>query len=185
MLKYALAAVAVLACTPAFAHSGHMAAPAEMQMVAGKVVTVGDLEIAGAFSRATLPNAPVGGGYLTITNKGDADDRLIAVSTPVAGTSQIHEMKMEGDVMRMKELPDGLVIPAGETVKLEPGGYHLMFMELKAPLVEGQSFVVTLTFEQAGTVEVEVEVGSPAAKMPDMEHPMHSEIVTLSREDFA
>ncbi len=196
MLKHTLATLLALVSTSAFAHSEH-AQPAEdcahggamttaeMQMVAGHVVTAGDLEISGAFSRATLPNAPVGGGYLTITNKGAADDRLVSVSSPAAGLSQIHEMKMEGDVMKMNELPDGLVIPAGGTVKLEPGGYHLMFMQLTAPLVEGQSFPVTLTFEKAGAVEVQVEVGSPAAREPAMDHSMHSEIVTLHLEDFA
>jgi copper(I)-binding protein len=184
MLKTLLAAAAVLVATAAFAHSGHDATPAAMR-AADATVTVGDLEITGAFSRATLPNAPVAGGYLTITNHGAADDRLIAVATPVAGTSQIHEMKMEGDVMKMNELPDGLVIPAGETVALEPGGYHLMFMDLNAPLVEGQSVPVTLTFERAGTVELQLEVGSPAAKGPAMDHSMHSEIATPGVEDFA
>ena len=184
MLKSLLAAAAVLVSTSAFAHSpGHMADPAEMQLHAGPAVTVGDLEITGAFSRATLPNAPVGGGYLSITNHGSADDRLIGVATPAAGTAAVHEMKMDGDVMRMNEVPDGLVIPAGETVALEPGGLHLMFMDLHAPLVEGQSFPVTLTFEKAGPIEVQLEVGSPAAKGPEMDHSMHSEIVTPSLED--
>ena len=142
-------------------------------------VGVGDLLITGAFSRATLPNAPVAGAYLTITNAGATDDRLVSVSTPVAGTAQIHQMKMDGDVMKMNALPEGLVIPAGGSVSLEPGGYHLMFMDLKAPLVEGQSITVTLTFEKAGTVEVQVPVGSPAAKGPEMDHSMHSELVTV------
>jgi copper(I)-binding protein len=186
MLKSLLAAAAVLVSTSAFAHSpGHMAAPAEMQLHAGPAVTVGDLEIAGAFSRATLPNAPVGGGYLTITNHGTTDDRLVGVATPVAGMAEVHEMKMDGDVMRMNKVPDGVLIPAGGTVALEPGGLHLMFMDLTAPLVEGQSVPVTLTFEKAGPVEVQVEVGSPAAKGPDMDHSMHSETTTPSLEDHA
>lgn len=151
----------------------------------GAPVTVGDLEISGAFTRATLPNAPVGGGYLTITNKGAADDCLVSVSTPAAGTSQIHEMKMDGDVMKMNELPDGLVIPAGQSVSLAPGGYHLMFMDLTGPLVEGQSITVTLTFEKAGAVEVQLPVGSPAARGPAMDHSMHSEIVTVRLGDVA
>ena len=154
-----------------------------MDAPAGAPVTVGDLEISGAFTRATLPNAPVGGGYFTITNKGAADDRLVSVSTPAAGTSQIHQMKMDGDVMKMNALPDGLVIPAGQSVSLEPGGYHLMFMDLTRPLVEGQSITVTLTFEKAGAVEVQVPIGSPAAKGPD--HSMHSEIVTVRLGDLA
>jgi len=148
-------------------------------------VTLGDLEISGAFTRATLPNAPVAGGYLTITNKGGADDRLVSVSTPAAGTSQIHEMKMDGDVMKMNELPDGLVLPAGASVSLAPGGYHLMFMDLTGPLVEGQSITVTLSFEKAGTIEVQVPVGSPAAKGPAMDHAMHSEIVSVGLGELA
>jgi hypothetical protein len=156
-----------------------------MDAPAGAAVTVGDLSITGAFTRATLPNAPVGGAYLTITNSGAADDRLVSVTTPAAGVSQIHEMKMDGDVMKMNELPDGLVIPAGETVKLEPGGYHLMLMQLTGPLVEGQSITVTLTFEKAGAVEVQVPIGSPAAKGPAMDHSMHSEATTLDIGDLA
>jgi hypothetical protein len=153
-----------------------------MDAPAGAPVTAGDLTIAGAFTRATLPNAPVGGAYLNITNNGAADDRLVSVSTPAAGVAQIHEMKMDGDVMKMNELPDGLVIPAGQTVKLEPGGYHLMLMNLTGPLVEGQSIAVTLTFEKAGPVELQVPIGSPAAKGPEMKH---SEATTLNLGDVA
>ncbi len=191
MFKHVLATLLVLVSTPAFAHEapaahpetgcahGGAITPAEMQMTAGQAVTLGDLEITGAFTRATLPNAPVAGGYLTISNKGAADDRLVSVSTPAAGMAQIHEMKMEGDVMKMNELPEGLVIPAGGSVALAPGGYHLMFMDLTGPLVEGESIIVTLTFEKAGTVEVQIPVGSPAAKGPAMDHSMHSELVTV------
>lgn len=130
-----------------------------------EAVTLGDLTIAGAFARATLPNAPVAGGFLTVTNNGTADDTLVSASAPIAGMTQVHEMAMDGDVMRMRELPDGLPIPAGETVTLEPGGYHLMFMDLTGPLTEGETVPVTLTFAQAGTVEVMLPVGPAIAKM--------------------
>lgn len=129
-------------------------------------VTLGSLSIAGGFSRATLPNAPVGGGFLTITNSGSADDRLVSATSPVAGEVQIHEMKMEGDVMKMAELPDGLPIPAGQTVTLQPGGFHLMFMQLKQALVEGTKLPVTLTFEKAGSIEVELDIEGIAATAP-------------------
>jgi copper(I)-binding protein len=129
-------------------------------------ITAGDLEISGAFTRATLPNAPVGAGYLTITNKGAADDRLVSATSTVAGTTQIHEMKMEGDVMKMNELRDGVVIPAGGSVTLEPGGLHIMFMQLKQPFAEGSTIPVTLTFEKAGSVEVELAVGAINADEP-------------------
>ena len=142
-------------------------APADMPMAAD--VTLGDLTISGAFARATLPNAPVGGGYVTITNAGSEDDTLIAASSPVAGEVQLHEMSMQGDVMKMAELPDGIPVPAGETVTLKPGGLHLMFMQLKEPMVEGSNVPVTLTFAKAGTVTVNLAIAGSAATMPAME----------------
>ncbi len=127
--------------------------------LAGEAYTLGDLSISMPTARATLPNAPVGGGFVTITNSGAADDRLVAASSSVAGHVEIHEMAMVNDIMKMRELEDGLAIPAGETVVLMPGGYHLMFMELKQPLVEGEDFAVTLVFENAGEIEVTMAVG--------------------------
>tara|TARA_R100000935_G_scaffold61_1_gene223 strand:- start:394 stop:918 length:525 start_codon:yes stop_codon:yes gene_type:complete len=127
--------------------------------------TLGDLTIAGTFTRATLPNAPVAGGFLTVTNAGAVDDTLIGASSSIAGDTQIHEMAMQGDVMKMRELPAGLPIPAGETVTLQPGGFHLMFMDLNQPLVEGEAVTVTLTFETAGEIDVVLPVGATAAKM--------------------
>lgn len=127
-------------------------------------VTLGDLVLQGAFARATLPNAPVAGGFLSIVNNGSADDRLIAVTSPISAMSQIHEMVMEGDVMQMRELADGLPLPAGQEVVLEPGGYHLMFMDLTGPLVEGEKLPVTLTFEKAGSVEIILDILGPGAK---------------------
>lgn len=115
---------------------------------------LGDLEISTPFARATMPNAPVAGGFMTITNNGDTDDRLVAVASDAAQRMEIHEMAMENDVMKMRELEDGLAIPAGETVMLQPGGYHVMFMDLAGPLVAGESVPVTLTFETSGDVEV-------------------------------
>lgn len=160
-----LTSLALLAfiASPALAHDASHEMPAMAAETTGAAVTIGDLEITGGFSRATLPNAPVGAGYLTITNKGTSDDRLVSASSAVAGMTQIHEMKMEGDVMKMAELPDGLVIPAGGSVALAPGGFHIMFMDLKQQLAEGSTVVVTLTFETAGTVDVELAVGAPNA----------------------
>jgi copper(I)-binding protein len=133
-------------------------------------VVLGDLEISGAFTRATLPNAPVGAGYLVVTNHGGSDDRLVSAMSPVAGMTQIHEMKMEGDVMKMAELPDGLVIPASGSVTLAPGGFHIMFMELKQALVEGQTIPLTLTFEKAGSIDVQLAVGAINADAPATDH---------------
>lgn len=121
-------------------------------------VTKGDLVVAGAWSRATPAGAPVGGGYLTITNRGTSAERLVSFSTDLAGQPEIHEMKEEGGVMKMRSLAAGLAIPPGATVKLAPGGYHLMLLKLKQPLVAGQRFKATLVFEKAGPVEVEFEI---------------------------
>ena len=121
-------------------------------------ITVGDLELTGAFTRATLPNAPVGGGYVTITNKGDEADRLVSAQSSFSPDVQIHEMAVVNDVMQMQQLPEGLEIPAGETVTLAPGGLHMMFMNISAPFVEGETVPVTLVFEKAGEVEIELAV---------------------------
>lgn len=119
---------------------------------------LGDLTLAAPYARATLPNAPVAGGFLTITHHGDRDDRLVAASSAIAGRVEIHEMVMNGDIMTMSKLADGLPLPAGETVLLQPGGYHLMFMQLTGPLVEGETVPVTLTFETAGEITVPLSV---------------------------
>ena len=157
LLRAALAA-AILVASPAFAHNG--------------IIHHGDLNISLPFTRATLPNAPVGGGFLTIENTGTEADRLVSVTSTVAGATQIHEMAMQGDVMKMRELTDGLEIPAGETVVLAPGGFHIMFMGLKQAFVEGETVAVTLTFEKAGAVEVRLPVQAPAADAPGGMH-MH------------
>ncbi len=127
---------------------------------------VGALRITAPFSRATLPNAPVAGGFLTITNTGTTDDRLIAAASEAAGRIEVHEMEMKGDVMRMRELKGGLPIPAGATVSLDPGGYHIMFMDLAHPFARGTSVPVTLTFEKAGSVDVALPIGAPNARGP-------------------
>ncbi|WP_405401754.1 copper chaperone PCu(A)C [Paracoccus sp. Ld10] len=118
----------------------------------------GDMTVTAPYSRATLPNAPVAGGFLTITNDGATDDRLVAASTDIAGRTEIHQMTMDGDVMTMGALEDGLPIAAGQAVTLEPGGYHLMFMQLDGPLVEGDTVEVTLTFETAGDLTVPLSI---------------------------
>ena len=148
-------------------------------------IKLGDLVIGHPWSRQSPMAADVAAGYLTIDNTGAAADRLVKVNAAITPKVQLHDMKMDGDVMKMNELPDGLVIPAGESVSLAPGGYHLMFMDLTGPFVEGQSITVTLTFEKAGAVEVQLPVGSPAAKGPAMDHSMHSEIVTVRLGDVA
>lgn len=125
------------------------------------------ISIEKPFSRATPGGAKVAAGYMTITNKGTAADRLVSASSPAAGTVEIHEMKMQGGIMKMRELAGGLPIEAGNTAALAPGGNHLMLVELKAPLKQGDKVPVTLNFEKAGKVEITLDVlaigGQPPA----------------------
>ena len=119
---------------------------------------LGSLEISQPWTRATPATAQTGGGFLTITNKGTTPDRLIAARSPASNKVEVHEMKMDGNVMTMRELEKGLEIPAGATVTLKPGGYHIMFMGLKAPLAKDAKVPVTLVFEKAGSIDVELKV---------------------------
>ncbi|WP_420408620.1 copper chaperone PCu(A)C [Hoeflea sp.] len=119
---------------------------------------IGALEIGHPYARATPPNAPVSGGYMTIRNTSDAADRLIAGEAGFADRVEIHEMSMENDVMKMRELADGLEIPAGGEVELKPGGYHIMFIGLDGQMAEGETRTVTLTFENAGSIDVDFSV---------------------------
>ncbi|CDN48080.1 copper chaperone PCu(A)C [Neorhizobium galegae] len=119
---------------------------------------LGDLEVTGAFTKAMLPGQPVGGGYFTIKNNGKSDDMLVSVSSPVAGTVEMHEMAMQGEVMKMRKLDTGIAIPAGKTVELTPGGLHLMFLKVKEPFKQGGKVPVTLSFEKAGKVDITLPV---------------------------
>jgi copper(I)-binding protein len=103
---------------------------------------------------------------MTITNKGTTPDRLTCASVAVGTQCQVHTMTMEGGVMRMRPLPDGLEIKPGETIELKPSGYHLMFMGLKQPLVQGKSVTATLKFQNAGSLDVEYAIQSIGANSP-------------------
>ena len=127
---------------------------------------VGSIEIDQSWTRATPSTARTGGGFLTITNKGTTPDRLIAARSTASDKVEIHEMKMDGNIMRMRELEKGLEIPPGATVVLKPGSYHIMFMELRSPLVKGEKVPVTLVFEKAGSVDVVLEVRELGASQP-------------------
>ncbi|MBX4861011.1 DUF1775 domain-containing protein [Rhizobium sophorae] len=131
---------------------------------AGDTVKSGDLEISGGFAKAMLPGQPVGGGFFTVKNNGQTDDRLLSVSSPAAGEVQIHEMVTKDNVMRMRQLKDGIAIAAGQTVKLEPGNLHLMFQKVKTPFKQGDTVPVTLTFEKAGKVDLVLQVLSARGK---------------------
>lgn len=129
-------------------------------------VKAGDLVITQAWSRATPGGARIAGGYLTIENKGSAPDRLIGAAVDVAGKVEIHEMSMKDGVMIMRHLDKGLAIEPGKTVKLAPGGYHLMLMELKSPLKQGDKVPAMLEFEKAGKVKVSFDVQGIGAQTP-------------------
>ena len=140
------------------------------QAASAHEVKQGDLTIGHPWSRATLPGAKVAAGYLTVKNAGSTPDRLISVSADIAGKGEIHEMTVKDGVMNMRPLADGLEIPAGGEVKLEPGSYHLMFKDLKAPAVEGVKFPGTLTFEKAGTVKIEFAVNKAGGEADHSAH---------------
>ena len=129
-------------------------------------VKAGDLVISQGWSRATPGGAKVAGGYLTITNKGSVTDRLLSGSADVSGKIEVHEMATANGVMTMRPLNDGLAIEPGQTVQLAPGGYHLMMMDLKAPLKQGDKVPVTLQFAKAGAVKLTLDVQPVGAKAP-------------------
>lgn len=115
---------------------------------------LGALTISSPWSRATAPNAPVAAAYLQIINRGVEADRLISADFDGAGDVEIHESSEENGIARMRRLEPGLVVPAGATIELKPGGYHLMLMKLARGLSEGQTRKASLVFEKAGRVEI-------------------------------
>lgn len=133
----------------------------------------GDITVSGGFSRATLPNAPVGAGYLSITNAGGSADRLISASSEIAPAVELHTMTTEGGMMKMEQLKDGIVLPPGETVTLAPGGLHIMFIGPNQPFVEGECVALTLKFEQAGDLPVMLKIGPVGASGAPDEHGGH------------
>jgi hypothetical protein len=127
---------------------------------------LGAIEIGQPWARATPPTAESGGGFLVITNTGTTPDRLIAVKSPAADKVEIHEMKMDGNIMRMREVEKGIEIPPGATVELKPGGFHVMFMGLKAPFAKDAKVPLTLVFEKAGSIDVDLMVQAMGAQAP-------------------
>lgn len=121
------------------------------------------LEISDSWATPTPGGVGVSAGYLTIVNPSDTEDRLIGASSPRAERVEVHEMSMDGAVMRMRAVEDGLAIPAGATVALSPGGRHLMFYGVRPPLAEGERIPATLRFARAGDVAVEFSVRRAAS----------------------
>ena len=127
------------------------------------ILKVGDLVVAAPWTRATPGGAKVAGGYLKVTNNGKSPDRLVKATASIADRMEIHEMSMVDGVMKMRPLVNGLTIKPGETVELKPGGFHLMFMDIKQPLKQGDVVKATLTFEKAGTLDVTFNVNAVGA----------------------
>lgn len=124
------------------------------------------LAIETPWARATPPQAPVAGGFLTIRNTGRNGDRLLSATSPDAERVEIHEMRMDGDMMRMRRIDDGLAIAPNATLELKPGGYHLMFIKPRHPFVAGETVTATLRFEHGGTREVRFEIRALGSGVP-------------------
>lgn len=147
MKKAAAALFASLLAVPALAHD----------------FTAGDLFIDHPWSRAMPPNAVTGAAYLRIENRGETPDKLLGAETAAAAYTELHEHIHQDGLMKMQQVQT-LAIEPGQTVEFQPGGYHIMLFNLQQPLVAGEDFQMTLEFEQAGTVEVTVNIedGAPA-----------------------
>ncbi|HET9716572.1 MAG TPA: copper chaperone PCu(A)C [Pseudolabrys sp.] len=149
--------------------TGPLAAVLAMICIGGAAVAwaaetkVGDLRISAAWARATPKGASVGGGYFTITNTGKTPDRLLGGNSDVSSRFELHEMRMENDIMKMRPISHGIDIKPGQTIEFKPGGYHVMFVGLKKPLEKGQHVSATLQFEKAGKVVVDFTVESIGA----------------------
>ncbi len=123
------------------------------------------VEVQHAWARATPGGARAAALYMTLVNKGATDDRLVVVSTPVAGKAEVHSTTTQSGVMRMAPV-EALQVRPGTPTVLQPGGYHVMLMDLKGPLTAGQSFSFSLTFEKAGRVDATAKVEKIGAMGP-------------------
>jgi copper(I)-binding protein len=126
---------------------------------------IGELGVSQPWARASIGKAKNGAAYMTIANDGATSDRLIGVSSPVAKKAALHTHEMQGEVMKMRRVA-AIEVGPGQSAVLKPGGLHVMLMGLKAPLAEGASFPLTLSFEKAGALDIRVEVHAPDAMAP-------------------
>lgn len=128
------------------------------------------IQVEQAWARPTVAGQLAGGGFVTLRNTGSKADKLIGGSTPAAKRLELHSMKLAGDVMQMEEV-GSVDLPAGQTVALKPGGLHIMLMGLQSPLKIGSSIPVTLKFEKAGEITVDMRVQvNPSAAAPQQKH---------------
>jgi periplasmic copper chaperone A len=126
---------------------------------------IGDLVLSDAWSRATPPTANTGVAYVTVSNQGGEADRLVAVEATVAARAEMHMHLMDGDIARMRPV-QAVDVPPSETIVFRPGGLHIMLVDLKAPLKEGEGLPLTLVFERSGRVRVDASIGEPGAMGP-------------------
>ncbi|MEO7939488.1 MAG: copper chaperone PCu(A)C [Burkholderiaceae bacterium] len=120
-----------------------------------------DIDVKNGWVRTSVQGQSATGAFMTITAK--QDTRLVGIVTPVAGVAEVHEMKMDGGVMKMRAVEGGLALPAGKPVELSPGGYHVMLMDLKAALPKDSTVPLTLVFKNAKGIESRVELKLPVA----------------------
>ncbi|MDM9645612.1 copper uptake system-associated protein [Rhizobium sp. S163] len=149
MAKFAVLLAGLFLSTSALAHEA----------------SIGPISIERPAVRAMVPGAKVGGGYLTIRNNGTQADKLVSASADRARSVQMHEMSTSNGIMVMREMKDGIDVPSGQTVDLQPGGSHLMFMDVQQPFKQGEEIKATLTFERAGSVDVMFDVGPIAGPL--------------------
>lgn len=137
-------------------------------------VRAGDIVVLHPYALPSLQGSPNGIGFIDLKNTGSQPDRLLKATSPGVGRVELHEMKMQGDVMQMREL-EGIAIAPGATVKMASGGLHLMLMQLARPLAAGDKLPLTLTFERAGSVRTElwVQPREEGAKAMDAHHHKH------------
>ena len=149
---------------PAFTQVAQSAKPGASSSIGAAELVTSDqpVQVKDAWVRATVAGQQGTGAFMTVTAK--AATRLVAVTTPVAGVAEVHEMKMEGDIMKMRAVPV-LDLPAGQTVQLKPGGYHVMLMDLKQPLAYGSTVPLTLVFKDEKGAESRMELKLPVARV--------------------
>jgi copper(I)-binding protein len=143
-----------------------------MASAAAKDTMAGNMHIVKPWARATAPTAQVGGGFMGLMNMGKTDDALLAVKASVSEKVELHTHSMDGGVMKMREVAR-IDVPAGKTVELKPGSFHVMFINLKAPLKKGDTIPVTLVFEKAGEVKVDMAVDAMGAGGGMSDHKHH------------
>lgn len=144
------------------------AALAQHHQHAAPAARAGDVVIEAPWTRAAGANAN-GAGFMALRNTGTAPDRLVSAASPAARVVELHTHIREGEVMRMRPVPD-IPVPPGETVRLQPGGLHVMLIGLTRPLQQGEQVPVTLRFERGGEVTVMLEVQAAGARMPGHRH---------------